>query len=76
MAPDLQNFLSSTAIGSPDFKDLRSLMRKPSSALAAAFSDDPQPGLSTQAFRGDAVVFLRTVTFATRTAQLDEDTAR
>jgi len=70
LAPDLQNFLSATIIGAGNPKDLLAMMRKPSSALAMNFSEDPLRGMATDRFSGDAVVFLDTVTFTTRTAFL------
>ena len=46
LAPDLQNFMSATLLGAPDFKQLRDLMQKPSLTLAMSFSDDPDLGAS------------------------------
>ena len=61
-APDLQNYMNATLLGAPDFKQLRELMRKPQSALATSFSDDPLQGATADRFSGDsAVVFLATV---------------
>jgi len=52
-------------------KDLRPLMKKPTSALTLTFSDDPMGGIVTARFNGEAaVVFLDTVSFVTRTASL------
>jgi hypothetical protein len=70
MAPDLQNFMSATIMGATDPKELRPLMRKPKSMLAMTFSSDPTPGMTTNRFSGDAVVFLDSVSFVTRTAML------
>jgi uncharacterized protein YcbK (DUF882 family) len=70
MAPDLQNFMSATIMGATDPKELRPLMRKPKSMLAMTFSSDPTPGMTTSHFSGDAVVFLDSVSFVTRTAML------
>jgi uncharacterized protein YcbK (DUF882 family) len=70
LAPDLQHYLSATLIGAPDPKELRPLMRKPTNTLAMVFSDDPMAGIVSDHFSGDAVVFLETVSFATRTAAL------
>ncbi len=58
LAPDLQNFMSATLLGAPDFKQLRDLMQKPSLTLAMSFSDDPDLGASADRFSGEtAVVF-------------------
>jgi uncharacterized protein YcbK (DUF882 family) len=70
LAPDLQYYLSATLIGAPDPKELRPLMLKPASALTMSFSNDPATVIPTDRFSGDAVVFLDTVSFSTRTASL------
>jgi hypothetical protein len=73
LAPNLQNFMSTTMIGTQDPKELRPLMRKPTSVLAMTFSDDPSGGIVTDHFSGDAaIVFLDTVHFTTRTAFLQK----
>jgi uncharacterized protein YcbK (DUF882 family) len=70
--PNLQNFMSVTMIGTND-KDLRPLMKKPTSALAMTFSEDPTGGIATAHFSGEAaIVFLDTVSFVTRTAWLQQ----
>jgi uncharacterized protein YcbK (DUF882 family) len=61
-APDLQNYMNATLLGSPDFKQLRELMRKPHATLATSFSDDPLQGATADRFSGDrAIVFFATV---------------
>ncbi len=72
LAPDLHHFMSATLLGEPDYRDLRALMRKPSSALAMTFSNDPLAGMSAQQFSGEAIVFLDTISFVTRTAFLQQ----
>jgi uncharacterized protein YcbK (DUF882 family) len=74
MAPDLQYYMSTTLLGKPDFKQLRSLMQKPALALALSFGDDPTGGLSIDRFGGDsAVVFLATLpTTPTQSAMLQQ----
>jgi uncharacterized protein YcbK (DUF882 family) len=70
LTPSLQNFMSVTMIGMNE-KDLRPLMRKPTTALTMTFSDDPMGGIATERFNGESsVVFLDTVSFVTRTAFL------
>ena len=70
LAPDLQYYLSATLIGAPDPKELRPLMLKPTSALTMSFNNDPAAVIPTDRFSGEAVVFLETVSFSTRTAAL------
>ncbi|MGZ3410590.1 MAG: DUF882 domain-containing protein [Xanthobacteraceae bacterium] len=70
LAPDLQHYLSATLIGTTDPKELRPLMQKPKTALVMSFSDDPMSGMLPDQFSGEAVVFLETVNFSTRTAAL------
>jgi hypothetical protein len=72
LAPDLQNFMNTTLFGTPDPKELRPLMRKPNSALAMTFGNDPTPGMTTNSFSGDAIAVLQSVSFVTRTAMLGE----
>jgi uncharacterized protein YcbK (DUF882 family) len=70
LAPDLKYYLSATLIGAPDPKELRPLMLKPTSAVAMSFNSDPATVIPTDRFSGEAVVFLETVSFVTRTAAL------
>jgi len=73
MAPDLQNFMSTTLLGAPDFKQLRNLMEKPNLTLAMSFSDDPDLGAGADRFSGEtAVVFLATVPVTTQSAMLQQ----
>jgi uncharacterized protein YcbK (DUF882 family) len=70
MAPSLWDSMTATLYGVPDLAELRTLMRKPNSALTMSFNDDPYAGMSPSRFRGDAVVFLTTRAFTQRTASL------
>jgi uncharacterized protein YcbK (DUF882 family) len=70
MAPSLWDSMTATLYGTPDLSELRTLMRKPSSALTLSFNDDPNSGMSPNRFRGEAVVFLTTHAFTQRTASL------
>lgn len=70
LAPDLQNYMTATALGIPDMRQLRPLMDKPAAVVAMTFGDDPQPGLTAGRFSGSAVVFISTVAFDKRTAAL------
>jgi hypothetical protein len=62
--------MTATLMGAPDFRGLSGFMQKPSSSVAMTFSDDPDHGLTADRFSGNAVVFVETVTFTTRTAFL------
>src|SRR5262249_16282210 len=46
LAPRLYRSMTATLHGDPDFTELRSLMSKPSSAVAMSFSNDPYPGIT------------------------------
>jgi uncharacterized protein YcbK (DUF882 family) len=70
MAPSLWDSMTATLYGTPDLSELRTLMRKPNSALTMSFNEDPYSGMSPDRFRGDAVVFLTTHAFTQRTASL------
>jgi hypothetical protein len=70
VAPRLYGSMTATLYGDPDFTDLRWLMSKPASAVAMTFSNEPYPGIKTNGFSGEAVVFPTTVAFSQRTALL------
>jgi hypothetical protein len=70
MAPSLWDSMTATLYGIADLSELRTLMRKPSSALTLSFGEDPYSGMSPDRFRGEAVVFLATRTLTQRTASL------
>jgi uncharacterized protein YcbK (DUF882 family) len=72
LAPRLYGSMTAMLHGDPDFKELRTLMSKPTSAVAMSFSNDPYPGIDANSFRGDAVVLLTTVEFSQRTASLQK----
>jgi uncharacterized protein YcbK (DUF882 family) len=72
MAPSLQNSLTTTLFGAPDFRTLRPFMQKPASTVMMTFNTDPYLGMTTDAFTGSAVVFQATVTFGMRTAMLQQ----
>jgi hypothetical protein len=54
-------------LGELDPTWLHDLLHKPAQSLAMTFSADPQLGLVTDQFSGNAVVFLATATFTTQT---------
>lgn len=72
LAPRLYSAMTATLHGDPDLTELRSLMSKPSTAVAMSFSNDPYPGIKPNSFSGEAVVLLTTVVFSQRTAWLQQ----
>jgi hypothetical protein len=70
LAPDLQNYMTATTLGDADPLALRPLMQKPDAVVMMTFSGDPQAGMTTDHFSGDAVVFISTVSVTKRTALL------
>jgi uncharacterized protein YcbK (DUF882 family) len=70
IAPDIQNYMTVTSFDPPDFRRLRLMMEKPEISIRMTFSSDPHRGLATDHFSGNAVVFLSTISFLTRTASL------
>jgi uncharacterized protein YcbK (DUF882 family) len=72
LAPQLYGSMTATLYGDPDFTELRTLMSKPTTAVAMSFAKEPYPGISANAFSGEAVVFLTTYAFSQRTAWLQQ----
>ena len=70
LAPSLSDSMTAMLYGPPDVDELRALMSKPRSLIAMSFDEDPYPGITSDRFRGEAVVFLTTYTFGQRTASL------
>jgi len=70
VSPSVQDFMSASAFGAPDYRGLASLMKKPASTIMMTLSDDPQTAMPSDRFSGSAVVFVPTVTFGLRTASL------
>jgi len=70
VSPSVSNFLCLTMLGTPDFRSLAALLVKPSSSVMMTFAADPNPGLTQDRFSGGAVVFVATVTYPIRTADL------
>ena len=68
--PNVYRFLSITALGVPDFQVLAALMAKPANSVMMTFSADPNAGLAQDHFSGSAIVFVSTVTYPLRTADL------
>jgi uncharacterized protein YcbK (DUF882 family) len=70
LAPSMWDSMTTTPYGEPDFTELRTLMNKPTTALAMSFTKEAYPGISAEGFSGEAVVFLNTYAFPQRTAWL------
>jgi hypothetical protein len=71
MTPNVSYFLTALPTGRLDTRQVRDLLHKPrTSVVMMGFSADPQNGLRTDTFSGQAVVFLATLPSTTRTAAL------
>jgi uncharacterized protein YcbK (DUF882 family) len=70
VAPSALDFMSTSLYGAPDMASVQPYMAKPSSTVMMTFSEDPYLGMTADQFRGNAVVFVATVTFRQRTAAL------
>jgi len=70
VSPSVNNFLCITSLGARDFSTLSALMVKPANSVMMTFAADPNPGLEYTHFTGTAAVFIPTVSYTLRTAQL------
>ncbi len=71
LSPSVHRFLTTIALGVPDFRTLASMMVKPSRAVLMTFAAEPKPGLEHDRFTGAAIVFVSTVNYGSgRTAAL------
>jgi hypothetical protein len=70
VAPSAGEFMSTSLLGEPNFRELASHLQKPASTVMMTFRDDPHLGVQSERFSGTAVVFVATVTFSQRTAAL------
>jgi hypothetical protein len=70
VSPSAAAFMSTSLYGAQDTTTLREHMRKPLTAVMMTFSEDPYLGMTAEQFRGNAVVFVATVTFRQRHAGL------
>ena len=70
LAPNAQEFMSTSLYGAADFHTFGGYLQKPATSVMMTFSDDPHLGMTSERFRGNAVVFVATVTFSQRTAAL------
>ncbi len=70
LSPNVNRFLCITALGARDFRSLAELMVKPANSVMMTFAADPDAGLAYDHFSGSAIVFVSTVTYPIRTADL------
>jgi hypothetical protein len=71
VSPSAQDFMRTTLLGAPDFRNLGPHLRKPAAAVLMTFTHDPHLGMTCEKFAGSAVVFVSTVAFGSaRTAAL------
>jgi uncharacterized protein YcbK (DUF882 family) len=70
LSPSVERFLYITTLGARDFYSLAPLMVKPANSVMMRFSADPNPGLTQDHFSGTAIVFVSTVVYPLRTADL------
>jgi uncharacterized protein YcbK (DUF882 family) len=68
-APSLYTSFTISRSGAPDYANMHRLMDKPAATVMMTFSENPNPGLSSDRFSGGAVVFVSTVTFHTAALQ-------
>ncbi len=69
-APDMSRSPSTSSLGGHDIRTMAALMVKPESSVVMTFAADPSPGLSYNRFSGSAIMFLSTVIYPLRTADL------
>ena len=70
VSPSVNRFLCISTLGVRDFRSLTELMVKPANSVMMTFAADQNPGLEYNHFNGSAVVFIPTVSYTLRTAQL------
>jgi uncharacterized protein YcbK (DUF882 family) len=63
LTPSVAEAMTVTRLGDLDLRSLQDLLYKPVQSLAMTFSNDPQGGLVSSHFTGNAVVFLATTRF-------------
>jgi uncharacterized protein YcbK (DUF882 family) len=67
LTPSVTDFMTSTRLGELSPAWLHDLLHKPEQSVLMSFSADPQLGMVTERFTGNAVVFLATATFTAQT---------
>jgi uncharacterized protein YcbK (DUF882 family) len=66
VTPSARTFMTASLFGTPDFRNLKPMLKKPTASVFMTFSADPHRGLVAERFNGEAVVFLTSVTFESR----------
>jgi uncharacterized protein YcbK (DUF882 family) len=69
VSPSIQN-MGASSLGTPDYRGFATYLKKPPATVMMTLSDDPEFSMPSGTFTGSAIVFVPTVTFATRTASL------
>jgi uncharacterized protein YcbK (DUF882 family) len=67
LTPSVTDFMTSTRLGELSPAWLQDLLHRPEQSVLMSFSADPQLGMVTERFTGNAVVFLATATFTAQT---------
>ena len=67
LTPSVSGYLTATRFGQLNPSWLHELLHKPAQSVVMTFSADPQLGMVTGEFTGNAVVFLATATFTPQT---------
>ncbi len=67
LTPSVTDFMTSTRLGELSPAWLQELLHRPEQSVLMSFSADPQLGMATDRFSGNAVVFLATATFTPQT---------
>jgi hypothetical protein len=67
MTPSVRGFMTTAQMVRRDNRVLAPMIKKPDSSVLMAFGADPQGGMTTDRFSGQAVVFLATTTFRLQT---------
>jgi hypothetical protein len=70
VSPSVNNFLCITSLGTRDFRTLSAMMVKPANSVMMTFAADPNPGLEYTHFTGTSAVFIPTISYTLRTAQM------
>lgn len=71
LAPSMYAAMDVTVYGAVNHREIATLMHKPRAIVSNGFSDEPDFGLSSGAFSGNAVVFPTTVLLGSTTASLN-----
>lgn len=70
VSPSAMSFMSTSLMGTPNYRSLGPYLHKPTASVMMTFSEDPYLGMSVNSFSGSAVIFVSTVTYSMQTAAL------